>query len=232
MDVGPRPRAAAVASRPPVVRRGRRVRRASPRSRVPARPPRRRRPVPRRPAGRDHLRPPPRRDHHRVRAAAPVRPRRAPRSASRRPASTRRSSSTSTSGCARRRTTRSSRMIAGRGPFRVPDDTGRGVRLPAGRDPGDAGARARAGFEVVVVPPFELDGHPVRSTEVRAAIAAGDLALAARSSAVRTRWSARRWPSAGRGACRAFRCLSPCRPTGRTASEDGPSTPVHPRSIG
>ena len=36
------------------------------------------------------------------------------------------------------------------------------------------------GFEVVVVPPFELDGHPVRSSEVRAALGAGDLALATR----------------------------------------------------
>lgn len=36
------------------------------------------------------------------------------------------------------------------------------------------------GFDVGVVPPFELDGHPVRSTEVRAAIAAGDLARATR----------------------------------------------------
>ena len=35
------------------------------------------------------------------------------------------------------------------------------------------------GFEVVVVPPFELEGRPVRSSEVRAAIAAGDLDLAA-----------------------------------------------------
>jgi riboflavin kinase/FMN adenylyltransferase len=34
------------------------------------------------------------------------------------------------------------------------------------------------GFEVVVVPPFELEGRPVRSTEVRAAIAIGDLDLA------------------------------------------------------
>lgn len=34
------------------------------------------------------------------------------------------------------------------------------------------------GFEVVVVPPFELDGRPVRSTEVRAAIVSGDLARA------------------------------------------------------
>jgi riboflavin kinase/FMN adenylyltransferase len=36
------------------------------------------------------------------------------------------------------------------------------------------------GFDVVVVPPFELDGHAVRSTEVRKAIAAGDLMHAAR----------------------------------------------------
>ncbi len=34
------------------------------------------------------------------------------------------------------------------------------------------------GFRVVVVPPFDLDGRPVRSTEIRAAIAAGDLAAA------------------------------------------------------
>jgi riboflavin kinase/FMN adenylyltransferase len=35
-----------------------------------------------------------------------------------------------------------------------------------------------AGFEVVVVPPFDLAGRPVRSTEIRQAIAAGDLAAA------------------------------------------------------
>jgi riboflavin kinase/FMN adenylyltransferase len=39
---------------------------------------------------------------------------------------------------------------------------------------------AERGFEVVVIPPFELDGHPVRSTDVRAAIAAGDLGTATR----------------------------------------------------
>jgi riboflavin kinase/FMN adenylyltransferase len=39
---------------------------------------------------------------------------------------------------------------------------------------------AERGFEVVVIPPFELDGTPVRSTDVRAAIARGDLATAAR----------------------------------------------------
>ncbi len=39
---------------------------------------------------------------------------------------------------------------------------------------------ARDGFDVVVVPPFTLDGEPVRSSEIRAAIAAGDLVRAAR----------------------------------------------------
>lgn len=34
---------------------------------------------------------------------------------------------------------------------------------------------ARDGFDVVVVPPFTLDGRAVRSSDVRAAIAAGDL---------------------------------------------------------
>jgi riboflavin kinase/FMN adenylyltransferase len=37
----------------------------------------------------------------------------------------------------------------------------------------------KKGFEVVVVSPFTLDGRPVRSSEIRAAIAAGDLAGAA-----------------------------------------------------
>lgn len=34
------------------------------------------------------------------------------------------------------------------------------------------------GYDVVVVPPFELDGQPVKSADIRAAIAAGDLAAA------------------------------------------------------
>jgi riboflavin kinase/FMN adenylyltransferase len=37
---------------------------------------------------------------------------------------------------------------------------------------------ARDGFDLVVVPPFTLDGAPVRSSDIRAAIAAGDLARA------------------------------------------------------
>jgi riboflavin kinase/FMN adenylyltransferase len=38
----------------------------------------------------------------------------------------------------------------------------------------------RDGFEVVVVPPFALDGREVRSSDIRAAIASGDLATAER----------------------------------------------------
>ncbi|HEX7473371.1 MAG TPA: FAD synthetase family protein [Candidatus Limnocylindrales bacterium] len=37
---------------------------------------------------------------------------------------------------------------------------------------------AQVGYDVEVVPPFTLDGRPVRSTEIRSAIAAGDLAAA------------------------------------------------------
>jgi len=37
---------------------------------------------------------------------------------------------------------------------------------------------ARDDFDVVIVPPFELDGRSVRSSDVRAAIAAGDLGAA------------------------------------------------------
>jgi riboflavin kinase / FMN adenylyltransferase len=36
----------------------------------------------------------------------------------------------------------------------------------------------RDGFDVVVIPPFELDGRSVRSSDVRSAIATGDLATA------------------------------------------------------
>ena len=39
---------------------------------------------------------------------------------------------------------------------------------------------ARDGFDVVVAPPFTLDGRPVRSTEIRTAIASGDLETARR----------------------------------------------------
>ena len=36
----------------------------------------------------------------------------------------------------------------------------------------------REGFELVVIPPFTLDGRPVRSSDIRAAIAGGNLRLA------------------------------------------------------
>jgi riboflavin kinase / FMN adenylyltransferase len=39
---------------------------------------------------------------------------------------------------------------------------------------------AELGFEVEIVAPFTLEGGPVRSTDIRAAIAAGDLAMAER----------------------------------------------------
>ncbi len=42
-----------------------------------------------------------------------------------------------------------------------------------------AGLGRERGFDVVVVPPFELDGRAVRSSEIREAIGAGDLARAA-----------------------------------------------------
>ena len=46
--------------------------------------------------------------------------------------------------------------------------------------PGALAALGRErGFDVVVVPPFSLDGRTVRSSEIRTAIAAGDLAAAA-----------------------------------------------------
>ena len=38
----------------------------------------------------------------------------------------------------------------------------------------------RDGFDVVVVPPFEVDGQPVKSSDIRAAIASGDFARVAR----------------------------------------------------
>lgn len=50
----------------------------------------------------------------------------------------------------------------------------------AGTPPMLAELGRREGFDVVVVPPFALDGREVRSSDIRAAIAAGDLAAAER----------------------------------------------------
>ena len=72
-------------------------------------------------------------------------------------------------------------MIAGRAPlagFLMTPDAAFGYRR-GGTPETLAALGAELGFEVVVVPPFELDGRPVRSTEVRAAITAGDLTAAA-----------------------------------------------------
>ena len=72
--------------------------------------------------------------------------------------------------------------IADRGPiagFLMTPDAAFGYQRAG--TPATLGELGRtAGFEVVVAPPFELDGRPVRSTEVRAAITTGQLTLAAR----------------------------------------------------
>ncbi len=71
-------------------------------------------------------------------------------------------------------------QIAARGPlagFLMTPDAAFGYQR-AGTPHALAALGREQGFEVVVVPPFELEGRAVRSTEVRAAIAAGDLELA------------------------------------------------------
>jgi len=72
-------------------------------------------------------------------------------------------------------------MIADRAPlagFLMTPDAAFGYRREGTPD-SLAALGAEQGFDVTVVPPFELDGRPVRSTEVRTAISAGDIALAA-----------------------------------------------------
>jgi riboflavin kinase/FMN adenylyltransferase len=73
-------------------------------------------------------------------------------------------------------------QVAARAPiagFLMTPDAAFGYRR-AGTPEALAALGSEQGFEVVVVPPFELGGHPVRSSEIRAAIESGDLALAAR----------------------------------------------------
>ncbi|MGE5156015.1 MAG: hypothetical protein ACM3JP_00790, partial [Betaproteobacteria bacterium] len=73
-------------------------------------------------------------------------------------------------------------MIAARVPisgFLMTPDAAFGYRRE-GTPEALAALGAVRGFDVVVVPPFDMDGRPVRSTEVRAEIAAGDLDAAAR----------------------------------------------------
>lgn len=73
-------------------------------------------------------------------------------------------------------------MITARVPvagFLMTPDAAFGYRR-AGTPDALAALGRSAGFEVVVVPPFDIDGKPVRSTEVRAHIEAGDLEGAAR----------------------------------------------------
>jgi riboflavin kinase / FMN adenylyltransferase len=71
-------------------------------------------------------------------------------------------------------------MIARRAPltgFLMTPDAAFGYQR-AGTPEALAALGGRMGFEVVVVPPFLVDGRPVSSTQVRAAIEAGDLEAA------------------------------------------------------
>lgn len=71
-------------------------------------------------------------------------------------------------------------QLAGHGPiagFLMTPDAAFGFRRQ-GTPEALAELGREQGFEVVVVPPFELEGRPVRSTEVRTAISSGDLGLA------------------------------------------------------
>ena len=78
---------------------------------------------------------------------------------------------------------------------------------------------ARDGFDVVVVPPFTLDGEEVRSSAIREAIVRGDLAdggAAARPAGDDHRRRSAARSTVARGST--SRCRSPCRPTATTRS--------------
>ena len=169
---------AAGAGRPPGVRRRRRLRRPPPRPRVPAGASRGGGAPPRRPArGRSPSTTTPTRSSPGTAPAPAVRPggaagasrgrrRRRDRRRPLRPAP------------ARDDLRRVRRAIAARGPLAgLPHDAGCGVRLPARRDPRGARRRSDAprASRWSSCRRSSSTGTPVRSTEVRAAIAAGDL---------------------------------------------------------
>ena len=92
-----------------------------------------------------------------------------------------RSSSTSTTSCAERPTTRSSSgsaRVSRCAAFLMTPDAAFGFER-RGTPDALAAMGERDGFEVVVVPPFDLHGRHVRSTEIRDLIRTGDLAGAA-----------------------------------------------------
>ena len=94
------------------------------------------------------------------------------------------------------------RIAARDAPRRLPDDAGRGVRLPAGaarprRSPSSA---PHAASRWSSCPAFEVDGRAVSSTPIRAAIAGGRPRRRPRGcSAGRTRWWGRPESGGGRG---------------------------------
>ena len=133
------------------------------------------------PADRHHVRPPPGRGPDGQGAAAPARPGRAAR-ASRSGRGRGDGRPAFRPGAAADALRRVRRADPGaRRPQRLPDDARRGVRVRAAWDADHAGrAGERDGFDVVVVPTFDLDGQEVRSSTIRDAVASGDLETAAR----------------------------------------------------
>ncbi len=122
---------------------------------------------------------PPGRSPRRRSAPAPLRPRRAPG-----PPGARRRGGERRGALRRCPATHHVRGFRGVDPGqdlagRLPHDARCRLRPRAARDAPDARRAGEArGFRVVVVAPFDLGGRPVRSTEIRSAIAAGDLAAA------------------------------------------------------
>jgi len=67
------------------------------------------------------------------------------------------------------------------------------------------------GYEVVVVPQFTLEGEPIKSSAIRAAIAAGDLARAARFLGHGSPWLGRQPGRFGTGLSSPSTCRLRCR---------------------
>ena len=180
---------------------------------------------PRRPAGGDHVRLPSRTRSSSAprRRCSSTRP--SGSGCSARPASRSSSSSTSTPRCARPSTTSSSTgSRRGRGSPGLLMTPGRGVRPRPPRDAGRGRARSaqRDGFDLVVVPPFALDGRSVRSSDIRAAIAAGDLETA-------ERLLGRPYAVVGEAGCRRS---APVRHAGRSPAGRAPSPAVSRGRLG
>ncbi len=86
---------------------------------------------------------------------------------------------------------------------------------------------AELGYDVVVVPPFALDGRPVSSSDVRRAIASGDLATAARLLGRAVSVTGEVAPDTGAGTCLAFELPVVLPPDGRDPVRLEPTAAAH-----